>query len=58
MMRRELLDFRGESGHRAREEPAVGEKDVQVAEGVEPVAEEMTPDEARRAGRLSRRRVA
>ncbi len=58
MMRRELLDFRGESGHRAREEPAVGEKDVQVAEGVEPVAEEMTPDEARRAERLSRRRMA
>ena len=29
MMRRELLDFRGESGHRAREEPAVGEEDVQ-----------------------------
>ncbi|HIY79781.1 MAG TPA: YitT family protein [Candidatus Olsenella excrementavium] len=57
-MRRELLDFRGESGHRAREEPAVGEKDVQVAEGVEPVAEEMTPDEARRAERLSRRRMA
>ena len=58
MMRRGLLDFRGESGHRAREEPAVGEKDVQVAEGVEPVAEEMTPDEARRAERLSRRRMA
>lgn len=58
MMRRELLDFRGESGHRAREEPAVGEKDVQFAEGVEPVAEEMTPDEARRAERLSRRRMA
>lgn len=58
MMRRELLDFRGESGYRAREEPAVGEKDVQVTESVEPVAEEMTPDEARRAERLSRRRMA
>ena len=58
MMRRELLDFRGESGYRVREEPAVGEKDVQVTEGVEPVAEEMTPDEARRAERLSRRRMA
>ena len=36
----------------------MGEKDGQVAEGVEPVAEEMTPDEARRAERLSRRRMA
>lgn len=36
----------------------MGEKDEQVAEGVEPVAEEMTPDEARRAERLSRRRMA
>ena len=36
----------------------MGEKDGQVAEGVEPVAEEMTPDEARRAEKLSRRRMA
>ena len=36
----------------------MGEEDVQVAEGVEPVAEEMTPDEARRAEKLSRRRMA
>ena len=57
-MRRKLLDFRGESGRRVRGEPAVGEKEVQVTEGVEPVAEEMTPDEARRAEKLSRRRMA
>ena len=36
----------------------MGEKDEQVAEGVEPVAEEMTPDEARRAEKLSQRRMA
>ncbi|MDO4428276.1 MAG: YitT family protein [Atopobiaceae bacterium] len=34
------------------------EKNAQVNEGVEPVAGEMTPDEARRAERLSRRRMA